>query len=692
MHLETCRSCGGELDRQGNYYVCRFCGNKWMIDAAEDVHVVDRANAWAALRDCDFEKAAELFENIIFKDKSSHEAHWGRALALAGIIYVTDFHENRRVPTCNNISESSFLESRDVKAAIESAPADIADSYRAQAEKIDMIRAEWVKKARKEPPYDVFICFKDSDRERGLERTDDSYEAQNLYHALKEEGYKVFFSRESLRGKVSEHYEPYIYNALRTAKVMIVYGQNPEYFSAVWVKNEWLRFRNMIESGDKPENSLVVAYKGIDPADLPTGLRSRQCMNAAEFTFFDDLKAHIRSVIKETERSPEPERPKAAPQQPKEAPSQPKAAPEPVKAAERSATAASDVERGKRAKTIALIAAIVAVAIIFGIAAPSLFINEKEPEAPKPVETYAPGTEVSETTAPETTVTEPILPPETEELTDAPEEPSSPTFDVTEGGIRFWLNDDNQSYKVVSAQGIEDLVIPDTCNDLPVTAIMEGAFLENSTLVSVTIPESVVIIEKRAFYGCTALSSVVLGSQVTEVGEEAFMNCSQLADLTIPENSSLITVGIAAFHGCLALKSVMLPDSVESIGDAAFHECKSLEEVSLGNKITEIAPHLFQGCEALTEINIPESVNKIGDYAFDSCKALMSLSLPDGVTSIGEYALSWCSALTALELGKGIKSIGRYALEACTALTSLTLPEGLEAIGEVLFYFCHFAF
>ena len=92
MYQEICRSCGGELERRGNYYVCKFCGSKWMIDAAEDVHVVDRANAWAALRDCDFEKAAELFENIIFKDQKDHEAYWGRALAFSGIIYVTDIN------------------------------------------------------------------------------------------------------------------------------------------------------------------------------------------------------------------------------------------------------------------------------------------------------------------------------------------------------------------------------------------------------------------------------------------------------------------------------------------------------------------------------------------------------------------------------------------------------------------------
>ena len=300
MQLDRCKSCGGELTRIGNYHVCSFCGNKWMIDADNDVHVIDRANAWSALRDCDFERACELFENILFKEPENHEAYWGRALANAGIIYVTDLNESKKVPTCNSISESSFLENRDTKKAIELAPEDIAEAYRKQAEQIESIRVEWVKKASREPAYDVFISYKDSDRENGIVRTEDSYDAHELYNVLTAEGYKVFFSRVSLSNKISERYEPYIYNAIKTAKVMIVFGEKPEYFNAVWVKNEWMRFRKRIELGEKHPSSLVVAYKGIDPADLPVGLRARQCLNAGSFTFLEELKGHIRKITQES--------------------------------------------------------------------------------------------------------------------------------------------------------------------------------------------------------------------------------------------------------------------------------------------------------------------------------------------------------------------------------------------------------
>lgn len=299
----VCKTCGGTVTRKGNYYVCDYCHSKWMVDIADDVHAVERANAWEALRNNDFKKAAELFENIILKDPKNHEAYWGRALSLAGIVYVTDMNENKKVPTCNNITEESFVDDKDVKKAISLAPPEIADGYKQQAEYIEKVRIEWLEKASKEPAYDVFISFKDSDRENGIERTQDSIDAQDLYNALLAEGYKVFFSRISLRDKVAEQYEPYIYNAIKTAKVMIVFGEKTEYFSSVWIKNEWSRFKTRIEKGEKHKNSLVVVYKNMAPADLPTVLKTRQCLNAADMTFLPTLTRHIKRVIDETKQA-----------------------------------------------------------------------------------------------------------------------------------------------------------------------------------------------------------------------------------------------------------------------------------------------------------------------------------------------------------------------------------------------------
>ena len=303
MEELVCKSCGGTLTRKGSCFVCDYCHSKWTVDLGDDVHAVERAQAWETLREGDFERAAERFENIIVKENDNHEAYWGRALALNGIVYVNDVSERKKVPTCNNITENSFLQHPDVQKAIMLAPQEIKNGYQAQAEYIEKVRKEWLEKASKEPPYDVFISFKDSDRERGIDRTQDSIDAQDIYTGLVDAGYKVFYSRVSLRGKVSEQYEPYIYNAIKTAKVMIVFGEKPEYFSSVWIKNEWSRFKARIEKGEKHKNSLVVVVKNMNPSDLPVALKARQAMNMSDLTFFETLKKHIKRVIDESKQA-----------------------------------------------------------------------------------------------------------------------------------------------------------------------------------------------------------------------------------------------------------------------------------------------------------------------------------------------------------------------------------------------------
>ena len=301
MVFQRCNSCGGRVEREGNYFVCESCHNKWLIDIANDIHAVRRATAWDALKRSDFEEAIELFEEIVLKEKTNHEAYWGLALAKASIVYVNDMQEGKKVPTCNNITEESFLNDKTVQMAINLAPIEVAEEYKRQAEYIDKVRVEWLKKASKEPPYDVFISFKDSDANGN--RTTDSMEMQDLYTALVGKGYKVFYSRVTLRDKVADEYEPYIYNAIKTAKVMIVYGEKIEYFNSTWIKNEWSRFKKRVERGEKHKNSLVTVFKGVNPYDIPQALTGgKQAIDYGVHSNYEILLNHVKMVIDESSK------------------------------------------------------------------------------------------------------------------------------------------------------------------------------------------------------------------------------------------------------------------------------------------------------------------------------------------------------------------------------------------------------
>ena len=532
MEIVTCKACGGDLNRVGNYNICRFCGSKWIIDESNDVHVVERALAWTALRNSDFESAVELFENILLKDPENHEACWGMALSLHGIIYVTDLNEYKKVPTCNNISEFSFLNDKYVQKAISLAPSDLVDTYKKQAEDIERIRVEWLEKARKEPPYDVFISFKDSDREHGIERTQDSIDAQDLYNALVSEGYKVFFSRISLRDKVSEHYEPYIYNAIKTAKVMIVFGEKPEYFSSTWIKNEWSRFKTRIENGEKHKNSLVVAYKNMDPADLPVVLKSRQCLNVASMTFFSDLTRHIKRVIEESNTANSAGDGHS----------------------EQSNPANGHDNKKRRKKKLKWTLAILATLVVT-ITAVFLVINPFKTEKKYQGFHYVVNSDMISCTI-----------------------TGFDSSDIT--STRLYIPDRIKDYTVrvigdyafSYCSSLTSITIPDS-----VTSIGNWAFYGCSSLTSITIPDSVTSIGDYEFEYCSSLTSITIPDSVTSIGNSAFYGCSSLTSITTPD--SITSIGDEAFSGCSSLTSITISDSVTSICRAAFYGCSSLTNV-----------------------------------------------------------------------------------------------------------------
>ncbi len=114
------------------------------------------------------------------------------------------------------------------------------------------------------------------------------------------EGFKAFFSRVTLEDKLGTAYEPYIFAALNSAKVMVVLGTRPEYFNAVWVKNEWSRYLALVkESGG--QKTLIPAYRDMDPYDLPEEFSHLQAQDMSKLGFMQDLIRGIKKIAKADE-------------------------------------------------------------------------------------------------------------------------------------------------------------------------------------------------------------------------------------------------------------------------------------------------------------------------------------------------------------------------------------------------------
>lgn len=177
------------------------------------------------------------------------------------------------------------------------------------------------------------------------------------------------------------------------------------------------------------------------------------------------------------------------------------------------------------------------------------------------------------------------------------------------GSSWFDLNEDETGYTVITGETTSDqfptdgnVVIPETWEGKPVTAI-----------------------SYHAFQDCTQLTSVTIPASVTEILASAFSNCDNLANLKFKDNSNLTYIGSSAFSNCSSLAGT----------------------IDIPGGLTIIEGYTFSGCSKLTEIVLPSTVEQIAMYAFQSCSSLKGVTIPQNVIKIWQGAFAGCTGLTA---------------------------------------------
>ena len=301
MYFFKCKMCGGtvEFEQGATVGVCDSCGTKQTLPRLDDdkkANLYDRANHFR--RNNEYDKAMGIYEQILAEDNTDAEAYWSLVLCRYGIEYVEDPATHKRVPTVNRAQYMSVSADEDYKSALKYADAYQRTIYEQEAKTIDEIQKGILEISSKEEPFDIFISYKETD-ESGR-RTPDSVLANDLYHQLTNEGFKVFFSRITLEDKLGTAYEPYIFSALNSAKVMVVIGTKPEYFNAVWVKNEWSRYLALVKKSDG-KKMLIPAYRDMDPYDLPEEFSHLQAQDMSKLGFMQDLIRGIKKIVQADE-------------------------------------------------------------------------------------------------------------------------------------------------------------------------------------------------------------------------------------------------------------------------------------------------------------------------------------------------------------------------------------------------------
>lgn len=298
MSVLYCKMCGGtiEFEPSATVGVCDYCGTKQTLPKVNDDNIANLFNRANNLRlKCEFDKAEQIYEKIVQQNDSEAEAHWGIILCKYGVEYVEDPKTLERIPTCHRTRFESIKTDADYEAAIDYSDALQQGIYEKEARQIDKLQKDILAIVKNEKPFDVFICYKEKD-ENG-KRTVDSALANDIYYQLTQTGLKVFYAAITLEDKLGQEYEPYIFSALNSAKVMLVIGTKPEYLNAVWVKNEWSRFMNQMKT-DRSK-ILIPCYRDMDAYDLPEEFAHLQAQDMSRIGFIQDI---IRGVEKVASR------------------------------------------------------------------------------------------------------------------------------------------------------------------------------------------------------------------------------------------------------------------------------------------------------------------------------------------------------------------------------------------------------
>lgn len=217
----------------------------------------------------------------------------------------------------------------------------------------------------------------------------------------------------------------------------------------------------------------------------------------------------------------------------------------------------------------------------------------------------------------------------------------------------------------------EHVLIPDTIDGLPVTALGHRAFYEK-TVTTVVVPDSVTEIGDLCFSGDNYLVSLKLPDGLAELPYGALESCFRLIDFDLPQGLKKISASALQFNQYLT--HLTLPSSLTEIEQLNFIGLFGLESLTLtdeneafvldetnGLLMTADGTRLlrcFSDIVPQTEITLPDGVKTIDPFAFHYDYDVRKIILPEGVETIGAMAFAMCPNLTEIVVPASVVDIG----------------------------------
>ena len=651
-----CSCCGAKVDPRKaveGVLECPYCRTFLTFPKPESKALPYLQAGEHDLDSRDFDRAYEAYAKAAELDPAEPEAYFGMALATFKVQYLKDEVRECLQPICYEVSTRKFTEDKNYIRALQLATSEQKEVYHARGEAIDSIREEFFELQKSGLDYDCFLCVKVTAPEGG--HTADYERANDIYYHLKDSGYKPFFSEREMKGREGSAYEALILYALYTSECMLIVCSNEEYLQTKWVKNEYLRFLQMIKDEEKERDALTFVFYGKPIEKLPNG-KKIQGIDLSR----PDAYSRITNYVEL--HTPE----------------------------------ARAWRHGLKSKYCTSCGAENPPAAKFCQSCGKTEFVESKEDALRIIMEQKLRAEYDEKMK---TAREDALREEEEKRQAEEKKPwLASDYPTLENYNRGQFEIDGTTlvkFRQRELQG--EVKIP-----RGVISIGEGAFEHIKKVTSVVIPDTVTSIGKGAFYECGKLKKITVADSLTSLGESAFFGCIALTGVTIP--NGVKKIGRWAFFGCSGLTSIAIPESVASIGAGAFAFGSKLApgvsgeaasfSVSKDNPvyysennciIHRKSKALIAGCNASV---IPDGVTSIEEDAFSGCSGLSSIAIPDSVTTIGENAFKGCSGLASITVPDGVTSIGDQAFAFCRELLSIVIPRSVTFVGSQAFEGC----
>ncbi|MCR4661847.1 MAG: leucine-rich repeat domain-containing protein [Clostridia bacterium] len=262
------------------------------------------------------------------------------------------------------------------------------------------------------------------------------------------------------------------------------------------------------------------------------------------------------------------------------------------------------------------------------------------------------------------------------------------------------------------------VIIPEYVNDLKVSKISKRAF-EGKSLSSITIPDTVEVIEEEAFRNCVDLESITFPTELKTLGRAVLNGCKNIKSVSVPfsgKSGSITEPSTRTLFGYIfgteryedsyiceqfyvedEITPYYIPESLEEISitgsgnilTGSFTNLKSVKKVLIANGITAINSNAFYNCDNLEEISIDAEakLKTIGGYAFYNCSKLSTIAFPKSLVSIGEYAF-YNTNIENVNLLEKCNKLEKYCFSNCLNLKNVTMHNSSVALNEGVFSNC----